>query len=186
MSVLCIFQQYFSYVMVISFYICRKPKYFDKATNLSQVMDKIYQIKLCPICLLWETNPFCGLTKDIVCKLKIKGEIYKLLINIYIDFYVSAREEFRTLDLLLVLRVLRLVKIFGSIQRYYMYWYYIWFEFMLFNTTFNNISAISWWSVLLVEETGKNHRPVASHWQTLSHNVVSSSPCRERGSNSQL
>jgi hypothetical protein len=25
---------------------------------------------------------------------------------------------------------------------------------MVFNATFNNISAISWWSVLLVEETG--------------------------------
>jgi hypothetical protein len=24
---------------------------------------------------------------------------------------------------------------------------------MVFNTTFNNISVISWWSVLLVEET---------------------------------
>jgi hypothetical protein len=39
----------------------------------------------------------------------------------------------------------------------------------------NNISVISWRSVLLVEETGgpgKNHRPVASHWQTLSYNVV--------------
>ena len=37
----------------------------------------------------------------------------------------------------------------------------------------------SWWSVLLVEETrglGENHRPVASHRQTLSHNVVSSTP----------
>ena len=47
---------------------------------------------------------------------------------------------------------------------------------MVFNVTFNNISSvISWWSVLLVEETGrpgKNHRPVASHWQTLSYNVV--------------
>jgi hypothetical protein len=49
--------------------------------------------------------------------------------------------------------------------------------FMVFNTTFNNISAISWRSVLLVEEigvSGENHRPVASHWQTLSRNVVSS------------
>jgi hypothetical protein len=27
---------------------------------------------------------------------------------------------------------------------------------VVFNATFNNISAISWWSVLLVEETGKN------------------------------
>jgi hypothetical protein len=26
--------------------------------------------------------------------------------------------------------------------------------FMMFNVTFNNISAASWWSVLLVEETG--------------------------------
>jgi hypothetical protein len=46
---------------------------------------------------------------------------------------------------------------------------------MVFNATFNNISVISWRSVLLVEETGgpgENHWPVASHWQTLSHNVV--------------
>jgi len=26
---------------------------------------------------------------------------------------------------------------------------------MVFNTTFNNISVISWWLVLLVEETGE-------------------------------
>ena len=42
-----------------------------------------------------------------------------------------------------------------------------WFGwFMVFNATFNNISVISRWSVLLVEETGvpgKNQRPVASH-----------------------
>jgi hypothetical protein len=46
---------------------------------------------------------------------------------------------------------------------------------MVFNATFNNISVISWRSVLLVEETegpGENHRPVATHRQTLSHNVV--------------
>jgi hypothetical protein len=28
-----------------------------------------------------------------------------------------------------------------------------------FNATFSNISVISWRSVLLVEETGENHRP---------------------------
>ena len=49
--------------------------------------------------------------------------------------------------------------------------------FVYFNATFNNISAtcISWRSVWLVEETEghrENHRPVASHCQTLSHNVV--------------
>jgi len=50
---------------------------------------------------------------------------------------------------------------------------------MVFNATFNNISVISWWSVLLVEETrvpGENHRPAASYWQTLSHNIVPSTP----------
>jgi hypothetical protein len=49
---------------------------------------------------------------------------------------------------------------------------------MTFNATFNNISAISWQSALVVEEIGvswENHRPVASHWEnSLSHNVVSS------------
>jgi hypothetical protein len=60
------------------------------------------------------------------------------------------------------------------------------FRFMAFNATFNNISAISWRSVLLVEEAGENHRPVASHWQTLSHTVASVKPRHERGSNSQL
>ena len=52
---------------------------------------------------------------------------------------------------------------------------------MVFSATFNNISVISWWLVLLVEETGENHRPVATHSQTLSHNVVSSTPRHEQG-----
>jgi hypothetical protein len=30
---------------------------------------------------------------------------------------------------------------------------------MVFNATINNISDISKWSVLMVEETGENHRP---------------------------
>jgi hypothetical protein len=36
---------------------------------------------------------------------------------------------------------------------------------MVFNATFNNISVISWRSVLKMEETGENLRPVANHWQ---------------------
>ena len=59
---------------------------------------------------------------------------------------------------------------------------------MVLNATLNNISAISRRSVLLVEETrvpGENHRPVASSLQTLSHNVVLSTPRQERGSTSQ-
>ena len=41
---------------------------------------------------------------------------------------------------------------------------------MVFNTTFNNFSAISWWSVLLVEETNDLSQV------TDKHNVVSSRP----------
>ena len=62
------------------------------------------------------------------------------------------------------------------------YWYR---HFMVFNATFNNISVISWRSVLLVDETrvsGDNHR---SNWQTLWHNVVLSIPRHERDLNSQ-
>ena len=47
---------------------------------------------------------------------------------------------------------------------------------MVYNVTFNNILAISLRSVLLVEQTGENHRPAASHWQTLSRKVVSITP----------
>jgi hypothetical protein len=50
---------------------------------------------------------------------------------------------------------------------------------MVFNATFNTILAIAWQWILLVEEIrvhGEDHRPSVSHWQTLSHNVVSSTP----------
>ena len=49
---------------------------------------------------------------------------------------------------------------------------------MVFNATFSNISAISWRSVLLVDETGgpgDYHRPVASHWQ-IYHIMLYTSP----------
>jgi len=42
----------------------------------------------------------------------------------------------------------------------------IWFDLILFivlNTTFSNISAISWQSVLVVEDAGENHRPWGSN-----------------------
>jgi len=54
---------------------------------------------------------------------------------------------------------------------------------MVFSANFNNIS------VLLGEKTGvagENHRPEASHRQTLSHKVESSTPSQERDSNSQV
>ena len=55
--------------------------------------------------------------------------------------------------------------------------------FMEFNVTVNNISVISWRSIILVEAIGvpgENHRPAAGHQQTLSHNVVSGAHRHER------
>jgi hypothetical protein len=58
-----------------------------------------------------------------------------------------------------------------------------------FKATFNNMSFISWRSGLLMEETGvswEKHRPVASHWQTFSHNYCCIEyTSSELGSNSQ-
>ena len=59
---------------------------------------------------------------------------------------------------------------------------------MVFKATFYNISVISWRSIVLVEETRvprEKHWSASSHWQTLSRNVVSSTPRHEQGSNSQ-
>ena len=54
---------------------------------------------------------------------------------------------------------------------------------MVFNATFNIISVISLWSVLLVEKTGvpgENQLFSKNYWLTLSHNVVSSISRNER------
>jgi hypothetical protein len=61
---------------------------------------------------------------------------------------------------------------------------------MVFNATFNNISVISWRSLLLVEETrvpeDKTIDLLQVTDQLLSHNVVSSTPRHKRGSNLQF
>ena len=65
-------------------------------------------------------------------------------------------------------------------------WFGLWC-LMPLSTIFHWV--ISWWSFWLVVETGvpkKTHWAVASYWQTLSHNVASSTPYYERGSKSQL
>jgi len=49
---------------------------------------------------------------------------------------------------------------------------------IVFNANFNNISVISWWSVLLVEDMGlpEENLPQVID-KLLSHNVVLSTPC---------
>jgi hypothetical protein len=60
---------------------------------------------------------------------------------------------------------------------------------MVFNITFNNVSVISWQSVLLMQETGilgEYHRHATRHGQILSQKVASSTSRLEWDSNSQL
>jgi hypothetical protein len=54
---------------------------------------------------------------------------------------------------------------------------------MVFNTTFNNISVISWRSVLLVEETGR--KPPTCRKSLTDFITYCCTPCPERDSNSQ-
>jgi hypothetical protein len=63
--------------------------------------------------------------------------------------------------------------VYGETGRYSIYintklrilyfWNIVTVMIMVFNATFNNISVISWRSVLLVEDTGENHQPAVSH-----------------------
>ena len=101
--------------------------------------------------------------------------------------------SFKFLDIIFVMRekfVFSWIPCYRQYTHIYIHEIYgLVYSVLLFNATFNNISVISWRSVLLVEETGvpgENHQPVASHRQTLSHSVVSSTACHEQGSNLQL
>jgi hypothetical protein len=51
-----------------------------------------------------------------------------------------------------------------DIETYVPYWVRV----MVFNATFNYISAISWWSVLLVEEIGEKTTTFRKSLTTLS------------------
>jgi len=57
---------------------------------------------------------------------------------------------------------------------------------MLFNDIVNNISGISWWSVLLVEEPVETADLSQVTDKLLSHNGVSIASCHKQDSNSQL
>jgi hypothetical protein len=55
---------------------------------------------------------------------------------------------------------------------------------MVFNTTFQQYFSYNMAVSFIGGEPGENHRPAASHWHTLPHNVVSSTPHNEVYSNS--
>jgi hypothetical protein len=88
-----------------------------------------------------------------------------------------------TITLTLALKYEILVKVRWKILTKWCFWSWI------KKLKLNNISVISWRSVLFVEETGVpriSHRPVTSQWETLSHNIVLSTPRHEWDSNSPL
>jgi hypothetical protein len=100
------------------------------------------------------------------------------------DFYYSIDVEY-----VHIIETFNITNVASMIKRYIWYGKYaklsgeseivylelfglVWF--IALNATFNIISVISLRSIVLGDETvvpGENHRPVASHWQTLSHNV---------------
>ena len=58
----------------------------------------------------------------------------------------------------------------------------------LVKENFDRVNGALYMAVVFVSRGHQSTRrkPVASHCQTLSHNVVSSTPCHEQYSNSQL
>ena len=60
--------------------------------------------------------------------------------------------------------------------------------FMVFDATFHNISVISWLTVSFIGGENRGNPPTMLPLVTdqLYHNIVSSTPRHERGSNSQL
>jgi hypothetical protein len=94
--------------------------------------------------------------------------------NIYLDLLYTVKPCLKrtSLEPTFMFRIDRCSVSASDIKNDFLHWVRV--RFMVFYATFNNISVISWRSVLLVEETGENHRPAASHCHALSHNVVSS------------
>jgi hypothetical protein len=104
----------------------------------------------------------------ISCKLKWPLVTYLLIIYLSLDKYCNIKG----------------LHWFGGLKLMWIFHYLHRFWMEMYSKLFDAQYCLR--SVLLVEETGENHWPVANHWQTLSHNVLSRTSRNEWGSNSQL
>ena len=117
------------------------------------------------------------LNPSVVMKRHISLPMLRSSLQIYASRFLS-RSYFYHTFLTTILQSPSDLEMVSETDKYIKIMYSWWiYGFMMFDASFNNISVISWQSVLfMVEENGENHRSAASHWQTLSHNVVSSTP----------
>ena len=141
-------------------------------TVINHVNFRIFLLNLVRVFNYFFLYRFCILFIFFV-KHFIVGNIYALRANLSIAIVamVSHKERNGTMPYKVIIYI--------YIDMFLFYHDFIWQPFLCF---------ILWESVLLVEETKvrrENHRPAVSHWQTLSHNFVSSTPCHEQDLNSQ-
>ena len=124
-----------------------KPKYSEKTIDLQQVIDKLDHIMLYWVHLTWTGFELT-------------------LVVIGTDCIGSRKSNYHMITTTTIWQCnnfTRDVNIYFNCVKVGLVW------FIVLNATFNNISVISWQSVLLVGETGvpgENHRPV---WLTYRH-----------------
>jgi hypothetical protein len=158
-----------NFVTICQFYWWRKPEYPEKTTNLSQVSDKLYHYM--SVLLMEETGvprenyrPVTSQwqTLSLYGPYSLGAAVIYLMCN---EVWHSPNSRCFCNNILYLNRVS-----------------YI----LMCSTKPHKINSIFIFFTSMKYKVMIDHWPVTSHWQTLSHNVVSSTPCHERGSNSQL